>query len=322
MKTYTYFQTLPLNLNCNSILLIGAGGKTGIWYAQLLLDKGKHVFAYDKKYNGSNAESIYPPNIFNNPNFYLVQEDEYQSSSVLAQVDSVTFSPGVSLQQSIFEEANRRKYTIFSELEFCIPLLKQYTLVGVTGTDGKSTTVSLIAHILNTFKVNTLACGNLGIPLSEIIISYSHKNIQCLVIELSSYQLELSRNLGLAVALFLNLAPDHLDRYANLSEYEMAKWNIANNAENVIIDTKLINKKIKNQSYDVIDTLLLHSNLFSWKYIKSNGYILQHRSSFLGKSYTTKIVNSKQLTLQGKHNLSNILFALEACYKILKKLGF
>ena len=312
MKDYNDFKILPLNLTCNSVLLVGAAGKTGLWYIQLLLQQGKLVFAYDKKYNGENSNTLYSLELLNNSNLFLVNEEAYNDFSILNKVDAVTFSPGVSLQLDIFKKAIEQKKNVFSELEFCLPFLTQYTLIGVTGTDGKSTTVSLIEHLLNDFQNNTLACGNLGIPLSEVILKYNQSNIHTLVIELSSYQLELSRNLKLQTAIFLNIAPDHLDRYKTLQDYENSKWHIINNMtlkNYLIAETNLANKKDSNVIQIIsVNIDLLESKNFSWKEM-NNIFTLFFKDM--------PLLSSSELLVAGKHNLSNILFALESCFSII-----
>ena len=112
-----------------------------------------------------------------------------------------------------------------------MPYLRDLKKTGITGTDGKSTAVSLTNHIINSFGLNSLACGNIGIPFSQVVFQMDKENttqpdFDILTMELSSYQLELANQLSLDVGVLLNIAPDHLNRYKNYEEYVFVKCGI------------------------------------------------------------------------------------------------
>ena len=318
-----------------NVLLLGAGGKTGIWYTQLLLREGYHVFAYDQNYN--NAEDI--ASSISQKNFSIVEDKEYQNQNILKKIDMITLSPGVPLKQPLIETAFKEKKEVFSELDFCLPYLKDKIKIGVTGTDGKSTVVSLIEHILNFFsdsensKQKALACGNIGTSLSEVIMrSELRLNFEILVIELSSYQLELAKKLELDIGMLLNIAPDHLNRYKSFEEYALVKCGLIKKVKKGglwITSQKLMKDYPKEMSDEkpeklLVDTDNMNSQHFFWEETNKNLFSLfecTEPASSLDASHKTpqkkdakKIVLSNEIPLKGRHNLNNILFALETIF--------
>jgi UDP-N-acetylmuramoylalanine--D-glutamate ligase len=297
------------------ILLIGAGGKTGFWYCRLLLKDGFEVFAYDQ-----NPQVKFDPELLSSNFFHIVSQIDFENFEILKSIDSVTFSPGVYLKQPVILEAMKLNKKTFSELEYCFEKLRDRTWICVTGTDGKSTTVSLIEHCLNQFQANSISCGNIGLPFSRLLFEYEKfKKYEILVAELSSYQLELCRNLKTDIAVFLNLAPDHLNRYSDLEDYGLAKWN-------VVLSVKENGLSLINNSLSPSETPLWEKNhplnkisirskiiFIDSKNLHSKNFILEN-NFFIFKKTNEKIVHQEKLQIQGAHNYSNTLFALEVLH--------
>ena len=141
-------------------------------------------------------------------------------------VDMVVASPGVPLSSAIFTEARSRGLPIFAEVELAARFIEE-PLLGITGTNGKSTTTALTGHLLVTAGQNAFTGGNLGTPLSQRVLDGGR--LDAAVCELSSYQLEGIVSFRCAAATVLNVTPDHLDRYASLDEYTAAKARIFEN---------------------------------------------------------------------------------------------
>ena len=301
------------------VLLIGAGGKTGIWYSRLMLREGLTVFAFDQ-----NPQVKYPDDLLNNAMFFRVNPDELESGEILKKTDSITLSPGVPLKQDIFIKAQNSGKFVFSELEYTYNHLKNRKWICVTGTDGKSTTVSMIAHCLNVYGKKAVSCGNYGLSFSEIACDKEkYSSLEYLVAELSSYQLELCRNLQADVSLYLNLAPDHLNRYDNLEHYGWVKWHIASALRKN--GTLIVNKNlmpgqtklwkelhpVENIAHPVNIVEVDAENLLSRNFgVKK----IDNVPVFYETSDRQSIVKAKELFVQGEHNFSNILFCLETLY--------
>lgn len=144
--------------------------------------------------------------------------------SVFADAELVVVSPGVP-PLSVFEEVERRGVEVISEVELAARFLR-CRLVGITGTNGKSTVTTLIGDMLTRSGIPTFVGGNLGVALSDAVGGEADREDGVAVVELSSFQLERVRLLRPVVAVLLNVTPDHLDRYPTVAAYGRAKANI------------------------------------------------------------------------------------------------
>ncbi|PYK39859.1 MAG: UDP-N-acetylmuramoyl-L-alanine--D-glutamate ligase [Verrucomicrobia bacterium] len=148
--------------------------------------------------------------------------------------EMVVLSPGIDPASPLARKFSSRKIDVIGELElgwrFC-----SLPVIAVTGTNGKTTTTELLAQMLNACGQRTIACGNIGKPLSEVALGKNQFDV--LTVEVSSFQLETIKTFRPSIALWLNFAPDHLDRYRTVAEYRAAKLRIFENqtAEDVAI---------------------------------------------------------------------------------------
>ena len=154
------------------------------------------------------------------------------AESILDGADLVVVSPGIPLALPVFDAARARALPVISEIELASRLLPG-VVVGITGTNGKSTTTALAAALLRSAGHQAIACGNYGTPW----ISFATKGgangtgsaPKTWVVELSSFQLEGIRRFAPDVAVHLNLTPDHLDRYRSMDDYGAAKARLFEN---------------------------------------------------------------------------------------------
>jgi len=289
------------------ILLIGAAGKTGTAYARLLQAHGHHVLWYDKNPQahpeGLSADLL-----------TQIAHDALDFAALHGKFDRLTLTPGVPLKLPFILKARAAGVPVFTEVAYCAPYLTGYKMIGITGTDGKSTTTTIIAQILRALNKKAFECGNFGLPLSEVVLNPSHYENAILACELSSYQLEEPGELKLDAAIFLNLAPDHLNRYADIEEYGLAKWNIAS--------------LLRSGQPLVVAQALLPAHSPYWKanhplssgkprFISVDSQQLRSENfgvegSFLVCAPGSVRYDLKDCALSGAHNLANLLFALEA----------
>ncbi|MCS6984738.1 MAG: UDP-N-acetylmuramoyl-L-alanine--D-glutamate ligase [Leptospiraceae bacterium] len=303
------------------VLFVGAKGKTGQAFSRLLLSLGYEVLAYDQ-----NERAPYPPDLLQNNSFFVVLEEQLNLAKLSP--DWLTLSPGVPLSLPIFREAQEKKIPVVSELEFTAPTVQQrFSLIGITGTDGKSTTTALLAHLLNFFSVKSLACANFGLPFSAILNEIEkYEEVRYLVAELSSFMLEKCQGLSLKQALYLNISPNHLDRYASMADYCLAKWNIYHALEEKGIFIVNQNLMPERESYLKERHPLLHPQ-GDKKIIEIDPDHLESRNfSWLeawlySKTSHSPICHESELRLRGRHNKLNILFALEALHNVLGPIG-
>src|SRR3954453_3681769 len=135
----------------------------------------------------------------------------------------MVLSPGIDPVSSLARNFSSRGIDTISELElgWCSC---EMPVMAVTGTNGKTTTTELLAQMLNACGQRTIACGNIGKPLSEV--AREKQPLDVLTVEVSSFQLETITTFRPSTAIWLNFAPDHLDRYPTVAEYHAAKLRL------------------------------------------------------------------------------------------------
>ena len=213
--------------------------------------------------------------------------------------DLAVLSPGIDPSWPIARAFSDNGVPCVSELEFAWRHAA-CPAIAITGTNGKTTTTGLIAHLLKSAGVRTEACGNYGTPLSEIILR--GEVLDAYTLELSSFQLELIDTFRARVAVWLNFAPDHLDRHPSLDAYRAAKLRIFENQ--LPSDTAVIN----GDETELAQTLTARRVTFSawreesdWTY--ADGAVLRRG---------VPLVRLADTKLRGRHNAENIMAALAA----------
>jgi UDP-N-acetylmuramoylalanine--D-glutamate ligase len=206
-------------------------------------------------------------------------------------------SPGIDPVSVLARGFSSRKIDIIGELElgwlFC-----GAAVIAITGTNGKTTTTELLAQMLNACGQRTIACGNIGKPLSEV--SREKERFDLLTAEVSSFQLETIRTFRPSISLWLNFAPDHLDRYRSVEEYRLAKLRIFENQTED--DVAIVNAtenlpKIRPRKI----TFSAYTNKADFRL--SEGVILYQNEPVLRLGETK---------LRGAHNIENLMATLAA----------
>jgi len=200
-------------------------GRSGQAAAGLLLDEGCRVVLFDDR-TPPISESLRER--LEEGGHRLLLGDSASGAVEMAELDALIVSPGVGEGHPRVLAAERAGIPIWSELELASRRIEG-PIILVTGTNGKSTTVSLIHHLLQTAGRRSLLAGNIGTALSEVVEQADPDTIT--VVEASSFQLERIETLHPQVAVLLNLAPDHLDRYRDVESYAAAKRRMLENLD-------------------------------------------------------------------------------------------
>src|SRR6266540_6377653 len=219
--------------------------------------------------------------------------------------DLVVLSPGVPPQSAFVQELVRRNLPVIGELE----LGYQQSLclnISITGTNGKTTTTELVERILKHAHRNTVAAGNIGLPLSAVVDRT--KDLDFLTLEVSSFQLETIQFFRPAVAVLLNITPDHLDRYPNMAEYLRAKARLFINQQ--VFDWAVV------QSEALAQMRSLHLNIpskvitFSANNRRADLYL--DRGLLVGRlpDWSGPLLDLAKCKLRGPHNAENLMAAL------------
>jgi UDP-N-acetylmuramoylalanine--D-glutamate ligase len=219
-------------------------------------------------------------------------------------------SPGISLMD-ISNDLDRSTITSQTDL-----FLRRYSqqVIGITGTKGKSTTSTLIHHILKLAEKDSILMGNIGRPAFDVVDDISPST--CLVYELSSHQLEYTRH-SPRIAVLLNLYQEHLDAYNSFEEYQLAKMNIAKfQGED---DCFIFNKDDSRINLQVSKLKLLgHAFPFSFQDSLDEGCYIQNDKMMLASGGKSRMIFDlkRKIKLKGDHNLMNIMAATGVCSKL------
>lgn len=267
-------------------------GITGFDTALFLSDKGAKVYVSDKgeidRKNELEKRGIK----------FEIGKNSFE---FLKDMDFLVLSPGVDERTDIIRLLKYKKIPIISEIEIAYQFCESKKIIAITGTNGKTTTVSLLGNIFKTASISHVVCGNIGNTfIGEI------KNINSntwVILEVSSFQLEKIKNFKPYISCLLNIDYDHLDRYLNIEEYIEAKKKIFVNQtkdDYAILNfddyyTKKFLKEIKSKKL-----------FFSFSPI-FKGIYFQGKSIYLNLKNREKIFDIENRKLYGKGNIANIM---------------
>ncbi|HEX7114981.1 MAG TPA: UDP-N-acetylmuramoyl-L-alanine--D-glutamate ligase [Steroidobacter sp.] len=223
--------------------------------------------------------------------------------SLLDGASCVLASPGVSLREPFLERAAARGVPILGDVELFVRQAKA-PIVAITGTNGKSTVTTLVAHMAEAAGKEVLAGGNLGRPALDLL---EEPTPDLYVLELSSFQLETTRSLSARAAVVLNVTPDHMDRYETVNEYVAAKARIYERCEAAIVnlDDPLV-RSIPQKARKVLGFSVLGDPGADYGVRREGDRIELVRGA-------TRLVAMSELKLTGLHNAANALASLAVC---------
>lgn len=273
------------------ILVVGLG-KSGLAAARLALQLGARVTVCDEK---PLAETRFAAEVAELGVGYLPQAE-----AVGAAFDLVIQSPGVPLEAPVFAGAQ-----VTGELEFAAPLLRGRT-IGITGSNGKTTTTALIGHILQHAQVPAQVGGNIGTPPTAMV--ENSRVGQWNVLELSSFQLETIQSFQADIGLILNITPDHLDRHKTMERYVDAKARL------IELQTRL-NVAVLNAADPLSGELakrtrarIVYFNATApgpWAIAEKDGLITVDEQV---------LIPIEAISLRGRHNVENVMAAAAAAW--------
>lgn len=208
-----------MHLNNQRVAILG-GGRSGIAAAALAVREGALVTLFDSA--GGAAAAKLEAWAANFPSVELITGTDALESKT-RRFDLVVTSPGISLVDGWGANMAACGARAIGEIEFASWYFSGKS-IGITGTNGKTTTTEMIRELLCAAGEVCVAAGNYGLPLSEVVLN--HPEVTTVALELSSFQLETISDFAPTVALWLNFAPDHMDRYPDLAAYRAAKERI------------------------------------------------------------------------------------------------
>ena len=275
------------------IVVLGAG-ESGVGAALLAQKKGYEVFVSDKgeikrefKLELEKAEIPY---------------EELQHTQIkIFEASEVIKSPGIPDKVVLIKELKQRGIPVISEIEFASRFTKA-TILGITGSNGKTTTTKLIFHLLKTVGLNVAVGGNIGTSFARLLVE---GNYDYFVLELSSFQLDGIKNFRSNVSVMLNITPDHLDRYNyEMKNYIQSKFRIIENQkENDLFIYNGFDRNIKTH---------LQNKQLEVRELPINEVFHQKNKLTVGVSE----FDTKKCSLKGQHNMFNATCAILAVQAI------
>ncbi|CAN5536930.1 UDP-N-acetylmuramoyl-L-alanine--D-glutamate ligase [soil metagenome] len=271
-----------------NVAVLGAG-RSGKAAALLLAQEGARVTMLDS----APEEKIPGLDPLRARGVYLLCGPAAEEDPAL--YDLGVLSPGIDPELPLGRNFSRKNIPSIGELElgwqFC-----QVPVIGITGTNGKTTTTELISQMLNACGQRTVACGNIGKPLVEA--ARETEDYAVLTVEVSSFQLETIRDFHPEISVWLNFAPDHLDRYRTIREYRAAKLRIFKNQ--TADDTAVVNV---SENLPALPPRLITFSAWTndGDFSLGDGWIVFRQQP---------VLNLAEAQLRGPHNAENMMAAL------------
>jgi UDP-N-acetylmuramoylalanine--D-glutamate ligase len=283
-------------------LVLGAG-KSGVASAKFLAERGAVVALHDKKPVEEWSDAA--RSLKQSHNVGLMSGD--LPSWLLDQIELVIISPGVPTNTIPARYVDRKDGEVIGEIELAYRFMKG-RIVGITGSNGKTTTTTLIGDMLSNAGITTQVGGNIGTPLLSLAESSTDETWT--VAELSSFQLETIKEFRANIAICLNVTPNHLDRYDSFADYAAAKHRIFLNqtCEDVAVlsaDDEITSTWGKGLKGNVV--------FFSVRRELDEGLFLRGRDLICRASGKEKILTTRDdIFLRGLHNVENVLASFAA----------
>ena len=289
-----------MNLEGKRVLVVGSG-KSGVAAAELLRKKGITFVLFD-----GNKDLDVTALIEKNPVFAgaeillgeLAPED-------MARIDLVVLSPGVPTDLPMVNELRNRQIPIWGEIELAYHFAKG-RIIAITGTNGKTTTTSLVGEIMANYFDDVKVVGNIGIPYTSVAADTTEDTVT--VAEISSFQLETTHEFAPEVTAILNITPDHLNRHHTMECYIETKESITKNQ--TAGDTCVLNyeDEVLRRFGETLQTKVV---FFSSKRKLVKGHYIDGEDIFYADGTTdTKVINVNELNILGKHNYENVMAAV------------
>ncbi|MGA9884458.1 MAG: UDP-N-acetylmuramoyl-L-alanine--D-glutamate ligase [Candidatus Acidiferrales bacterium] len=231
-----------------------------------------------------------------------------RNADAFLQQDLIVVSPGVPFKLAQLDLARSRGIPVWSEIELAWRFLRG-KLIGVTGSNGKTTTTALIAHILKTATIPTLVGGNIGTPLLALVETSTDSTVT--VAEVSSFQLEAVEAFRPEIGVLLNLTPDHLDRHASFEEYATAKMRLFD--RQLDRDAAVLNA----DDPEVARRMPSRPQIYWFsrqKRVAQGTFLRDGQIVFRDRGSEFALARRDQISLRGEHNIENALAACAAAY--------
>lgn len=297
-----------MNLKDKNILIFGLS-ITGIAAVKALYNEGVKLTVLDsRKEDDENIKNALKKlTEFKNVN-YVFGANELDLNGF----DLILKSPGIKPDIPILNNARDRGIEILSDIELAYRLNKTKHIIAITGSNGKTTTSTLVYEILKNSGKKSHLVGNVGVGILEEIVNATNEDY--FIIECSSFQLENTMEFSPEVSLITNITPDHLDWHGNFQNYANAKYKILKNQKQNDITVLNVDDSYLMEHIPATNSKLIK---VSKNKLNSDGAYISNEKIFINdNSKEIEIMNLSDIKLLGIHNLENILCAVAISYFI------
>ena len=282
------------------IVILGSG-ESGTGAAILAKQKGFDVFVSDK---GAIPEKNKEELVQNEIAF----EENQHTEALILNADEVIKSPGIPEKNDLVKALRKQGTPIINELEFADRYTNAYKIC-ITGTNGKTTTTSLIYHLLQKAGLNVAVAGNIGISMCRMVAT---GNYDYYVLEISSFQLDDMYDFKADIAIICNITPDHLDRYEyKIENYIRSKFRITRNQDEQGLFLFCADDELTINNLDMVEGKAKHLPFSHYKKVDIGAYVQDKQMHInLSENQSNQFtMYTAELTLRGMHNAYNSLAA-------------
>ncbi len=278
--------------------ILGAG-KSGLAVARLLKTRRAKVFLSEKGKQNKFEDAVKELQEIG------VEYEFGENTHRIFETDYIVLSPGVPIDAPIVKLAREKQIKVLSEIEIAFDQCEA-PIVAITGTNGKTTTTTLVGEIFKKAGWNTLVAGNIGIAFSEIVDQAKGEKA-IVVLEVSSFQLDAIDTFRPKVSAILNITPDHLDRYKNYEAYIQSKYRIVENQKGYDV---FVYNHDDEHARNCADTVNIRTLGFSLKEELKQGAYLAGDDVVLRIGREKEVlINRNEIGIPGPHNLMNAMAA-------------
>ena len=294
-------------MNGKKVIVAGAG-KSGLSSVGLLLRNGADVILYDGNEN-LDREQLFQ-------NFGHSERVELILGTMpvekMRDADLMVISPGIALDAPFVNRVRAEGVTIWGEIELAAHF-NQGRIAAITGTNGKTTTTTLVGEIFKAYKANSLVVGNIGTPFTQF--ADTTKPDQLIAAEISSFQLETIHSFHPEISAVLNLTPDHLNRHHTFENYVDAKMRIT---QNQTLDNCCVmnydDPEVRKRAEALTNVKVVYFSRL--EELKTGVYVRDGKIVIREPERETVVLGVSDIKILGDHNVENVLAAVAIAYKM------